>query len=410
MPTFDYRAVDRHGAHRSGSLEGGSADAVAMSLRAQGLFPTRVAAGRSARGAGPGARRARFRFRGGVSGRELAVFTRQLATLLRAGMPLVRSLEVLARQETAPGLQSAICDLAERLREGGSLSDAMARQGRVFDRLYVSMVRAGEAAGALDPVLARLAQFAEKSRQLPARVRTALIYPSVVLAVAVSVLAGLIVFVVPRFQHIFADLLKGAPLPPLTQAVLDLSTTVRGHWPAGAGCALAAGFAWAAFRRTETGARLADAAAWRAPLAGPLLAKAALARFARTLGTLLASGVPILPALAITRDTCGNARFAAALGRVHDRVKAGEPLARPLDESGLVPPMVSGLVDVGEQTGELPAMLGRVADIYEDDVDQAAAALGAALEPALILFLAVVVGLIVVALFLPIVRIVQLLA
>lgn len=407
MPTFAYSAVDARGRPRSGTVEAASADSAATRLRAEGMFPTRLAGGDPE----TAARRTPIPRRlGRLSAREIAVFTRQLATLLRAGMPLARGLDVLARQEKRRALRGLVEDLRVRLGEGGSLSEAMAAQGHVFDRLYLGMVRAGEAAGALAAVLERLAHFAEKSLQLRARVRTALIYPTVVLGVAASVLTGLVVFVVPRFQQIFADLLKGAPLPPLTEAVLAVSAAVRAHWLVGCGGLLAMGTLVLALRRTQLGARVWDSAILRLPFIGSLLSRSVIARLTRTLGTLLGSGVPVLPALAITRETCGNKRFALALDRVHDRVRAGEPLARPLEDSRLMPPLVIGLVDVGEQTGQLPAMLDRVADIYEDEVDQAAAGLGAALEPLLILFLALVVGVIVIALFLPIVRIVQLLA
>lgn len=405
MPTFAYTAIDARGKVRTGTLVAASEDSAAMSLRADGMFPTRLSGRETATRL-----RSFRRLQGGLSAREISVFTRQLATLLRAGMPLARGLEVLARQEQRRALRHLEEDLRARLAEGGSLSDAMAAHGPAFDRLYLGMVRSGEAAGALATVLERLARFAEKSLQLRARVRTALIYPTVVLAVAASVLAGLVVFVVPRFQQIFADLLKGAPLPPLTEAVLAISAAVRAQWLPGFAGMLAIGFLLVGLRRTRVGARAWDSLLLRLPLLGSLLSRSVIARLARTLGTLLGSGVPMLPALAITRETCGNARFARALDRVHDRVRAGEPLARPLEDSGVVPPLVTGLVDVGEQTGQLPAMLDRVADIYEDEVDQAAAGLGAALEPLLILFLALVVGVIVIALFLPIVRIVQLLA
>lgn len=410
MPTFEYTAVDVRGGVRSGSVVAGTADAAANSLRAEGLFPTGLSDVTSAKIVAAPIRPPLSIFRRGLTPREVALFTRQLATLLQAGMPLVRGLEVLGRQERRPVVRTVIEVLRARLSEGRSLSEAMSGQSGIFDQLYLSMVRAGEAAGALAPVLDRLARFAEKSLHLRARVRTALIYPGVVLAVAGSVLAGLVVFVVPRFQQIFSDLLKGAPLPPLTQAVLDVSALVRAHGLAMLGALAAAWFAVVILRRSTRGAHAWGALVLHLPLVGAFCAKAIIARWSRTLGTLLASGVPVLPALAISRESCGNARFATAFAEVHDRVKAGEPLARPLEQSGLVPPLVTGLVDVGEHTGQLPAMLGRVADIYEDEVDQAAAGLGAALEPMLILFLAIVVGGIVIALFLPIVRIVQLLA
>lgn len=365
-------------------------------------------AGTAIPGVGRGLRR--LHWTRGVSEAELGVFTRQLATLLRAGVPLVRGLDILGRQERSVGLRPVIHRIAGQIRAGKSFSQSLAEHPRVFDRLYVSMVRAGEAAGGLDPVLERLARFAEARIRLRARMRAAMIYPAVVLAAAGGVLTGLVAFVVPRFQQLFADLLRGAALPALTQAVLDVSALVRAHGAALLATVAAIVVALALARRTRRGQRWCDTVALRAPVFGKFLAKSLVARLARTLGTLLASGVPVLVALAITRETCGNARIAETLTRVHDRVKAGEPMSQPLGQSPLIPPLVTSLVEIGEHTGQLPAMLARVAEIYEEEVETASTSLGAALEPLLILVLAAVVGVIVVALFLPIVRIVQLLA
>lgn len=437
MPCFAYTAVDARGAERSGQLEAPDARQAAAILRGRGLFPTEVAAAVAARGprdrdepVRPAVRRPGEGWRPGftseapgrgrqmemrlpfariVSPKELAVFTRQLATLLKAGMPLLRGLEVLARQQRNRGFQRIIESLAETIKSGGTLSEAMAAHLRVFDRLYLNMIRAGEAGGVLDVVLDRLARFQEKSLQLRGKITAAMVYPFIVMAVAVMILAGLLVFVVPKFQQIFADLLKGAPLPLLTQSVLTVSGAVKNHCLSALGALVAAWIGLGIFRRTAAGARLIDTLVIRLPLFGGLFLKGIIARFGRTLGTLLASGVPILPALLITRDTCGNARVGAAITDVHDRVKEGAPVARPLEATAVFPPMVTSMIDVGEHTGQLPAMLGKVADIYEDEVDNAVAGLSSLIEPVLILFLALVVGTIVIALFLPIVRIVQLL-
>ncbi len=411
MPAFNYSALDHRGIEQSGLLEAHDAQTVARMLRNRGLFPTSVgpaALSEERAECGRRTRRSWELFRG-VRARDLAVFTRQLGTLLRAGMPLLRALEALARQQRNPRLLQVVESLGERIKSGDALSAAMARHPRVFDALYLNMVRAGEAGGQLDVVMERLARFQEKSLQVRGKVIAALVYPAVVLGVAGAILAGLLVFVVPRFQQIFADLLKGAPLPPLTQAVLAVSALARQHAALGLGLA---GMAWVSFqyfRRTRTGRRMLDTLVVRLPLFGDLLLKAIIARFGRTLGTLLSSGVPILPALLITRDTCGNVRVAEAVLRVHDRVKEGAPVARPLESTRVFPPVVTSMIDVGEQTGQLPEMLNKVADIYEDEVDNAVAGLSSLIEPILILFLALVVGTIVIALFLPIIRIVQLL-
>lgn len=349
-------------------------------------------------------------FRRRIRPRDLAIFTRQVATLLRAGMPLVRGLDTLVRQERNPRLREVMGNLAADLRAGRAFSEALARHPRLFSRLFVNMVRAGEAGGALEAVLDRLARFQEKSLKLRGKVSAALTYPLCVMGLAGGILAGLLGFVVPRFRQIFTDLLRGAPLPALTRAVVAASDVVRGHLLVVGTAGVAAVFLARWLRRTEAGARLWDRLVLKLPLAGDLLLKSLVAQMARTLGTLLASGVPILTALAITRDTCGNRRVADAIGCVHERVREGEPVAAPLERTGVFPGMVAGLVDVGEHTGELPQMLSRIADIYEDEVDNAVAGLGSLLEPVLIVALAGMVGTIVVALFLPIIRVVQLLS
>ena len=450
MPRFAYTAFDTRGEERSGQLDAANSESAAAALKTQGLFPTelspvasaavaaksapRVAAERvtaappsparrkiasadpgSPMAPAPSAKRGvlaveiRLPFVAPVADKERAIFTRQLSTLLRAGMPLLRGLEVIARQERNRAFRRIIESLAADIRSGGTLSDAMARHPRVFDRLYVNMIKAGEAGGVLDVVLDRLAKFQEKSLQLRGKVKSAMVYPLIVMTVAVLILAGLLVFVVPKFQQIFADLLKGAPLPPLTQAVLAVSDAVRTHYLVAIAILVAGGLAFRFFRRTRGGGRLVDGALLRLPVFGDLILKSLVARFTRTFGTLLSSGVPILQAITVTRDTTGNARLAEALDGVHDAVKQGETVAAPLQVAEVFPGMVTSLIDVGEQTGQLPDMLNKVADIYDEEVDTAVAGLSSMIEPMLIVFLAAVVGTIVIALFLPIVRIVQLL-
>ena len=412
MPKFSYIALDARGSEKSGLLDAPDVRQVAALLRSQGLFPTTVAPSGSAAVRNPRARTFRIPFSGllsPVSNRELAVFTRQLGTLLRAGMPLLRGLEVLGRQEKNPHFSRVVTEVAASIKSGATLSEALRPYPRIFDRLYLNMIKAGEAGGVLDTVLDRLARFQEKSLQLRGKLTTALVYPVIVLIVAVTILCGLLVLVVPKFQQIFADLLKGAPLPPLTQAVLTASDLVRHNVLAAAGLAFGAWLAGRFFRRTPAGVRWCDTLIVKLPLFGDLILRAVIARFSRTLGTLLASGVPILPALLITRDTCCNARVADAITQVHDRVQEGAPVARSLEATAVFPPMVTSMIEVGEHSGQLSAMLNQVADIYEDEVDNAVAGLSALIEPVLILFLAMVVGTIVIALFLPIIRIVQLL-
>ncbi|HWA27055.1 MAG TPA: type II secretion system F family protein [Lacunisphaera sp.] len=410
MPRYSYIAINARGAEKSGLVDAPDVKQAAAHLRAQGLFPTAVepAGERTAkpgRMSGPSL----AWFGRPVRTRELAAFTRQLGTLLRAGMPLLRSLEVLARQERNHRFREVIESVSADISSGSTLSDALEKHPRIFDRLYLNMIKAGEAGGVLHTVLDRLARFQEKSLKLRGKLTAAMVYPVIVLGVALAILCGLLVFVVPRFQQIFADLLKGAPLPPLTQAVLAASNLVRHNLPLSVGLAVAAWLAFGYFRRTAAGARFVDTLSVKLPLFGELVLKAVIARFSRTLGTLLSSGVPILPALVISRETCGNARVSAALGEVHDRVKEGAPVVRPLQATAVFPPMVVSMVEVGEHAGQLPEMFNQIAEIYEEEVDNAVAGIGALIEPLLILILALVVGTIVIALFLPIIRIVQLL-
>lgn len=325
-------------------------------------------------------------------------------------MPLVRALEALARQQRQRTFRAMLEALADAIRGGGTFSDGLARAGPPFDPLYVNMVKAGEAAGVLGVVLERLALLMEKRERIKGRVRAAMTYPVVIMMVALAIVAALMVFIVPRFQGIFDGLLKGQPLPPLTLAVLGLSHFLRRHALWAAILPVAAGVLGRLLVKTEKGRRARDLVALRLPLLGPLLLKATIVRFARTLGTLLAGGVPILAALTITRHTAGNSHVAWAIRRVYDRVKEGDTIAAPLRAAGVFPDVMTGMVEVGEETGALPEMLTRVADAYEEEVDAAVAGLTSILEPVMIVAMAIVVGIIVVALFLPIVRIVQLLS
>jgi type IV pilus assembly protein PilC len=346
--------------------------------------------------------------RGRVTNRKLlTLFTRQLATLVKAGMPLLRCLQVLARQEKRAPFRAALERLEETIRSGGTLSDGLMLYPKDFDRLYVNMVKAGEAGGVLDTVLGRLALFLEKAERIKAKIKAAMTYPVIVVLLALGMVAALMVVVVPKFEQIFSGLLKGQPLPTLTRGVLGLSYFVQRHFFATVAIAVATYVILIAIRKTAKGIRVLDWLALKAPVIGDLFAKAAIARFTRTFGTLLASGVPILQALLITRDTSGNVHIAGAIQRVHERVKAGDSVARPLQETAIFPPMVSSMIEVGEETGALSEMLVRIADTYDDEVDEAVNGLTSVIEPIMIVFLALMVGTIVIALFLPIVSIIQ---
>lgn len=431
MPSFAYQAIDAvTGRERKGTVEGATAEQASAALKGKGLAPVWLkpaspagasgvtaaqVAGRSLTGGKKdvGSARATTRkptrvlFGRVVTAKRLAVFTRQLATLIEAGMPLLRAVEVLARQENKPEFRWVLEEIADAIRSGGSLSQALERHPRIFDRLYLSMARAGEAGGVLAAVLDRVAVFLEKAERVRGRIKAAMMYPAIVMLVAGGIVAGLMVFVVPKFEAIFAGLLKGQPLPTLTQAVLAASEFVQRQWLLSLLLVAAAAVAFTMVRRTPRGARWMDGIALRIPVLGDLALKGAVARFTRTFGTLLSSGVPMLQALAITRDACGNLRVAEAIDFVHDRVKQGDGVARPLNASGVFPSMATGMIEVGEETGALPEMLMRVADAFDEEVDQAVAGLTTLIEPAMIVVLAAVVGTIVVALFLPIVSIIQ---
>lgn len=342
-----------------------------------------------------------------VDAKTLAVFTRQMAILLRAGMPVLRTLEVLIRQEKNPAFRSVLEAIAHVIRSGGTVSDGLRAHPKIFDRLYVNMVRAGEAGGMLSTVFDRLALFMEKAGKIKGRVMSAMIYPVIIICVAVMIVAVLMVVVVPRFEDIFSGLLKGQPLPALTQVLMNASRFMQQHYVVVLAGVTGLGCAFMLFAKTSTGRRTIDWLAIRLPVLGGLNLKAAIARFTRTFGTLLASGVPILQALLITRDTSGNIHIANAIAVVHDRVKEGDSVARPLESTRIFPGMVTSMIEVGEETGALPEMLTRIADTYDEEVDIAVGGLTTLIEPVMIVFMALMVGTIVVALFLPLVSIIQ---
>ncbi|MEI6466239.1 MAG: type II secretion system F family protein [Verrucomicrobiota bacterium] len=353
------------------------------------------------------ARKRRRSFGRAINGKGLAVFTRQLAVLTKAGMPILRCLEVLARQEKRPKFKQVIEDVADTIRSGGNFSDGLAAHDKVFDRLYVNMVKAGEAGGVLQVVLERIAVFSEKAQKLTGKVKSAMIYPVIIVCVAMAIVSVLMVVVVPKFQDIFSGLLKGKPLPALTQGLMDVSNFVKDHYLLATAGAIGAYVGFNLFGKTKVGRRIYDWLMIHMPILGDLFLKGAIARFTRTFGTLLSSGVPILQALIITRDTSGNVHVADAINVVHDRVKEGDNVAKPLESTHIFPGMVTSMIEVGEETGALPDMLTRIADTYDEEVDNAVAGLTSIIEPIMIVFMAVMVGTIVIALFLPLVSIIQ---
>ena len=422
MPRYTYVALDARGQEASGVIEADSQNDAVGQLRQAGYFPKAIAEegkrGKAAKALKAATRQPPaakkqvsvsipFFERKTVKGKTLMIFTRQLATLIDAGLPLLRGLTVLAKQEPDPVLRKVIVNLAETVQGGGTFSESLAGHPRIFSKLYVNMVKAGELGGVLELVLLRLAEFQEKAQKIKNKVVSAMFYPIIVLLIAILIMGFLLVFIVPKFEAIFADMLGGKPLPALTQFVIGASTFVKSNILVIIGATIGIMLLLKLAAKTTKGAFILDNFKLRMPLFGNLTRKSSISRFSRTLGTLVTSGVPILQALTITRETAGNSVVANAIMKVHDSVKEGESIVHPLEVSGVFPPMVISMIDVGEETGQLPEMLLKIAEVYDDEVDNAVSGLTSLLEPIMIVFLAVVVGTIVIALFLPLISIIS---
>lgn len=420
MPKFSYVAMDQKGKEQKGTIEVASQNEAIGRVKEMGLFPTRIvevdkvkeapqkkgkAAGKSAGKKGglnvniniqiPG-------LSGRVKSKVLTTFTRQLATLVDAGLPLLRGLRVLEKQERNPTLKSILGDLALSIEGGSTFSEALAQHPKVFNRLFVNMVKAGELGGVLEVVLTRLAEFMEKAQKIKGKVIAAMFYPVAVLVVAVGILILLMVKVVPQFKTVFEGM--SMQLPGFTVFVLGVSEIVKNNILGTLGALFGVWLLFFLFTRTKFGRRVWDKVKLKMPVIGQVVSKVAISRFTRTLGTLISSGVPILQALTIVKETSGNVIISNAINSVHESVKEGETITAPLEASGVFPPMVISMVDVGEQTGALPEMLLKIADNYDEEVDNAVAAMTSLLEPVMIIFLAVVVGSIVIAMFLPLIE------
>jgi type IV pilus assembly protein PilC len=375
-------------------------------IRGQGQFPTHIRLkGRTPRAAGPSKKGKTFTI-GRVGMKQLTQFTRQMSTLQDAGLPILRSLRILEGQ-TKPGvLKNALQDIIEDVEAGSTLSEAMEKHPKAFDRLYVHTVRAGEAGGVLDQILRKLADFMEKAVALRRRIVGAMIYPVMVIGIAIIILIAIMKWIVPKFIDIFAKF-KIPQLPLPTRILVGVSDFVKVYWYL---LALVPILLWAILRMTKAsrkGQYMLDWMKMQIPIIGSITNRTAIARFARTLGTLISSGVPILEALNITRETVGNAVVSQALGQVHDSIREGESIAGPLRQSGVVDPIVVNMVDVGEETGELDKMLIKVADTYDSEVDHLVGSLMSAMEPLLVVVLGATIGSIVIALFLPLVELIK---
>ncbi|HTY87238.1 MAG TPA: type II secretion system F family protein [Candidatus Acidoferrum sp.] len=424
MPKYEYVALDNRGKETRGSVEVASQNEAIGRVKEMGLFPTKiieaekVADKKPAKGKAKSAPRAGGKkggalnmqinlnikipgLGGKVKPKVLTTFTRQLATLVDSGLPLLRGLRVLEKQERSAALKRILGELALAIEGGSTFSEALAQHPKVFNRLFVNMVKAGELGGVLEVVLKRLAEFAEKAQKIKGKVKAALFYPVAVLIVAVGILTLLMVMVVPKFKEVFAGM--QVKMPGFTLFVLAISDAIRLHILQTLSVVAAVVVAFMLVIRTKIGRYVWDKIKLKMPVLGPVITRVAIARFTRTLGTLVSSGVPILQALTIVKETAGNVIVSNAISSVHESVKEGETITAPLEASGVFPPMVVSMVDVGEQTGALPEMLLKISDNYDEEVDNAVASMTSLLEPIMIVFLAVVVGSIVIAMFLPLI-------
>lgn len=418
MPTFAYEALNAAGKPQKGTVEANSSEEAIQRIKAQGYFPTAVREQKVKKSAVAGEAVLKKKKAGGisigrVSSKQLTSFTRQLSTLQDAGLPLLRSLQILEGQLKPGKLKNILIQVCEDVEGGSALSEAMAKHPKAFDRLYSKMVAAGEIGGVLDIILQRLAEFMEKSQRLRRKIRGALVYPIVVIVVAVAILTFIMVFIIPRFEEIFADF--GVELPGLTLWLVNTSRWMAGNQagqqiPGFVFVIFSPILLWLLFkliRKAGPGRAATDTVLLWSPIFGKLIRKTTIARFTRTLGTLISAGVPILEAVLITRDTSGNYVFEKALTKVHDSIREGESFADPLRESKTCDAIVVNMIDVGEETGELDAMLLKIADNYDEEVDVAVASLVSLLEPMMVVIIGGIVGTIVVSMFLPMVKMIE---
>jgi type IV pilus assembly protein PilC len=394
MAAFTYDAINAQGFELSGEIYAPDLSAAREQLRSRGLLPQRLVERPTA---GEGGARGAFKK---VKPKSLQVFSRQLATMIEAGVSVVGALVTLEEQTDDKYLSDVIADVRAEVEAGMVLSTALARHPKVFNRLFIAMVEAGESSGTLDTVLDRIATQIEKETQIKRRVKGAMVYPAVVITFATLVLTFMLLFIVPVFQKVFDDL--GGELPAPTKIVMALSTTLRDWWFVIFPLLIAAVFGARRWKRTERGRQTWDRFKLRIPMKiGDVVQKVALARFARTLSTLVAAGVDIIRALEITGATSGNWVVEESLANVRERVHEGAAISVPLAENEIFPPMVSAMVRIGEETGELDNMLAKVADFYEDEVDSSIQSLTSIIEPILMIGVGAMVGTIVIAMYLP---------
>src|SRR2546421_2368705 len=413
MPTYAFEAMNSSGQEVKDEVEATTSEEAIAKIRQKGFFPTKVREKAGKKRAGkrkeepdtPAAGKFRVTT-AGVPPKRLTAFPRQLSTLQDAGLPILRSLQILEQQQKPGLLKAIIGGVADDVEGGGSLSDAMAKYPKAFDKLYVNMVNAGEAGGVLDLILARLADFMEKAQKLKKKVIGAMIYPVVVISIAIGIVSMIMIFVIPKFEQIFKDF--KVQLPPVTVALLVVSRWFANDY--GWAYVIAFPFVFIAIlklaRMSEGGKYAVDIVKLKIPILGGIVSKSVIARFTRTLGTLISAGVPILDAINITKETCGNEVYSRALTKVHDAIREGESMADPLRATKVCDAIVVNMVDVGEETGDLDKMLLKVADNYDNDVDVLVGSLISILEPVMVVVLGLIVGFIVIALFMPMITLI----
>mgnify|MGYP002784166219 FL=1 len=409
MPTYKFEALNTSGQEVKDSVDAPNEEEASQKIKAMGYFVTKLTAsqkdgkkGKKAKKAGKS--RKTFVI-GGVSQKKLTLFTRQFSVLQDAGLPVLRSLRILEKQMKPGALKNSLIDVVEDVESGMTLSEALAKHPKCFDRLYVNMVRAGEAGGALEVILQRLADFKEKAQGLKRKIVGAMVYPAVVIFVAVAILTFIMVMIIPKFKKIFDEF--GLQLPWATQTLIKISTWVKDYWyfiplfPVGVYLMLKL------IRMTQSGRYALDRIVLWIPVVGGLVEKTIVARTTRTLGTLVSSGVPILEALTIVKETANNLVFERMFQRVLESIREGDTIAEPLREARLVDDMVVNMIEVGEETGDLDTMLYKVADFYDEEVDVLVKSLISLLEPIMIVFLGGVIGAIVISLFLPLIKLLE---
>jgi type IV pilus assembly protein PilC len=393
MPVYKWEGKTLKGLVRKGELEGANEGAIRVQLRQQSIIPTKIVSkGKEIK--------LSFSFGSKVKQRSIAIFTRQLATMIDAGLPLVQSLEILSSQQDNKTFKNILRGIREEVEGGSTFAGALKKHPSTFNELYTNLVVAGEEGGILDNILTRLANYIEKAEALKKKVKSAMVYPTVIVTVAVGVVIILMVFVIPVFESMFKSAGQTLPLPTLI--VVTLSKMIRKYIVIIIPAAIAAFYVLKKWHQTENGKTVMDRLLLQLPVFGPLFKKIAVARFARTLGTLVSSGVPILDGLNIVSKTAGNKTIETAILNARASIREGETISEPLNRAGIFPPMVIQMISVGESTGALDSMLSKIADFYEDEVDVAVSNLTSLLEPLLMCFLGVVIGGVVIAMYLPI--------